>query len=244
MNKTIIENIKTHETFTVATITALCYAGSYAYERGFSIYFGIPTEFITVTPNSIVTSAILFITFCMSFYILSSFLIKISEKIGNNNIHIYGMIVLSPLILFVYIVLSLINALSLTIFLTSTILYILMVMSITLTIKKSTEINVNTDVTDKSAFSKIDNFITSIFWLAIIFFIITSSTGNFIARTTDSFNVFQYNNEEYRIIKTYGDNVITQKINKDIKPKGVFVFTTEDLKGKLITQPQKNDFFE
>ena len=68
--------------------------------------------------------------------------------------------------------------------------------------------------------------------------------GMFIARTTENFNTFIFNNEEYKLIKNYGDNIIAIKMKDDNNTKGVYIFTTEDLKGVRITQVRDTSLFE
>lgn len=68
------------ETILVALATALCYTGAYAYERGFSLYFGIPTELISVTPASIITTVALFSGFLITLYIASTIPFLISQN--------------------------------------------------------------------------------------------------------------------------------------------------------------------
>ncbi|EHN8799903.1 TPA: hypothetical protein QH250_001714 [Enterobacter asburiae] len=81
--KTPIKN----ETLIVALGTALCYTGAYAYERGFCLFFGIPTELITVTPASIIYTVFLFAAFLMTLYMASSLPVLIaSKKILKTNI--------------------------------------------------------------------------------------------------------------------------------------------------------------
>ncbi|MHA6635523.1 hypothetical protein ACX3OY_17220 [Citrobacter farmeri] len=92
-------NIKTtlkNETLIVALATALCYTGAYAYERGFCLFFGIPTELITVTPGSIITTVFLFAAFLMTLYIASSLPVLIASKKDLKNKYIISILILSP----------------------------------------------------------------------------------------------------------------------------------------------------
>ncbi|HBV4375692.1 TPA: hypothetical protein MDY08_005129 [Klebsiella pneumoniae] len=73
------------ETLIVALATALCYTGAYIYERGFSVYFGIPTELISVTPGSIITTVSLFLAFIMALYMMSTIPIVISHSKKNKK---------------------------------------------------------------------------------------------------------------------------------------------------------------
>ncbi|HDG7917713.1 MULTISPECIES: hypothetical protein [Klebsiella] len=77
------------------------------------------------------------------------------------------------------------------------------------------------------------------FFFSLIFFAITSGMGTFIARTTDNFNVFTYKNEEYKLIRNYGDNIIAIKIKDANKTKGVYIFTPEELSGIRMSQSKK-----
>lgn len=69
MDKAQINSWLKKETLIVALATALCYTGAYVYERGFAVYFGIPTELISVTPGSIITTVSLFVGFLFLVYI-------------------------------------------------------------------------------------------------------------------------------------------------------------------------------
>ncbi|EGQ5322134.1 TPA: hypothetical protein ONC27_002892 [Enterobacter asburiae] len=91
--KTPIKN----ETLIVALGTALCYTGAYAYERGFCLFFGIPTELITVTPASIIYTVFLFAAFLMTLYMASSFPVLIASKKNLKNKHITSILTLSPI---------------------------------------------------------------------------------------------------------------------------------------------------
>ena len=91
--KTPIKN----ETLIVALGTALCYTGAYAYARGFCLFFGIPTELITVTPASIIYTVFLFAAFLMTLYMASSFPVLIASKKNLKNKHITSILTLSPI---------------------------------------------------------------------------------------------------------------------------------------------------
>lgn len=60
--------------------------------------------------------------------------------------------------------------------------------------------------------------------------------GTFIARTTDNFSTFTYKNENYKLIKSYGDNIIAIKETAKKNEDGVYIFKAEDLKETLINK--------
>ncbi|MFP1916701.1 hypothetical protein ACLEEZ_14230 [Lonsdalea quercina] len=230
-NKTINSLLK-KETILVALATALCYTGAYAYERGFSLYFGIPTELISVTPASIITTVALFSTVLMTLYMTSTLplLVSQNEKIKNKLIII--ILTLSP----VWILFNLIFFLMAG-FKTSTIVFITVFYCLLcLGIEHQPQDKPRNEKNVKGFLSKIDNATAYVFWFSFLFFAITSGMGTFIARTTENFNTFTFSNEEYKLIKNYGDNIIAIKMKDKNNTKGVYIFKAEDLKGVRITQ--------
>ncbi|MGX4989624.1 hypothetical protein [Enterobacter kobei] len=223
--KTLIKN----ETLVVALATALCYTGAYAYERGFSLFFGIPTELIAVTPSSIITTVSLFAVFLMTLYMASSLPIQIAKRENLKNKYVITILTLSPIWIVFNLIFFLSSGFNLLTFLIITIGYILLSVSVTLSATES--LNKNTSNTDpKNSFlAKMDDATAFVFWFCFLFFAITSGMGTFIARTTDNFHEFTYKSEKYKLIKNYGENIIAVKSKDNSKAKGVYIFKPEDL---------------
>ncbi|HEL4715853.1 TPA: hypothetical protein UOA09_004182 [Klebsiella pneumoniae] len=237
MDKTRINTLLKKETLIVALVTALCYTGAYIYERGFSIYFGIPTELISVTPGSIITTVFLFIAFLMVLYMISSLPISISRSEKIKNSYIIIALYLSPVWILLNLIFFLMSGFKASSFAILTAAYLFLCISVTLsTTKKCATNKPNTEKITKSLLTNIDDAVALVFWFSFIFFAITSGMGTFIARTTDNFNTFTYKNEEYKLIRNYGDNVIAVKTKDANKAKGVYIFKPEELSGIRMNQ--------
>lgn len=233
-------NIKTtlnNETLIVALVTALCYTGAYAYERGFCLFFGIPTELITVTPGSIITTVFLFAAFLMTLYIASSLPVLIASKKNLKNKYIISILILSPVWIIFNSIFLLASGFKPLTFSIITVAYIFLSIGATMSTKDSLNHNkISAEQKPLSIFSRIDNAFAFIFWFSFLFFAITSGMGTFVARTTDNFHEFTYKNEKYKLVKSYGDNIITLKSMDANKSKGVYIFKTEDLIGTRLNQ--------
>ncbi|EIV6705552.1 TPA: hypothetical protein ACS3VG_004544 [Klebsiella aerogenes] len=237
MDKAQINSWLKKETLIVALATALCYTGAYVYERGFAVYFGIPTELISVTPGSIITTVSLFVGFLFLVYILSTFpvLISQSKKIRNNFIIIT--LSLSPVWILFNLIFFLISGFKTLNFSIVTMGFLLLCGSIFLSKKQlNNRPKLYSLETSKGIFNSIDNAAGLIFWFSFTFFSIISGMGTFIARTTDNFSTFTYKNENYKLIKSYGDNIIAIKETAKKNEDGVYIFKAEDLKETLINK--------
>lgn len=237
MDKTRINTLLKKETLIVALATALCYTGAYIYERGFSVYFGIPTELISVTPGSIITTVFLFIAFLMVLYMMSSLPILISRSEKLKNTYIIVALNLSPAWILLNLIFFLMSGFKASNFAIVTAAYLFLCISVTLSITETCATNkLNVAKNTKGILTSIDDAVALVFWFSFIFFSITSGMGTFIARTTDNFNTFTYKNEEYKLIKNYGDNVIAVKTKDTNKAKGVYIFKSEELSGIRMNQ--------
>lgn len=237
MDNKKINSLVKKETILVALATALCYTGAYAYERGFSIYFGIPTELISVTPASIITTVALFFAFLITLYMASTFplLISKNEKIKNKFIIIS--LTLSPVWILFNLIFFLMAGFKISTIVFITVFYFLLCIGLHLSMPVNQSQDKTENKNEKIDFlSKIDNATAYVVWFSLLFYAITSGMGMFIARTTENFNTFTFNNEEYKLIKNYGDNIITIQTKDKNNTKGVYVFKAEDLKGVRITQ--------
>ncbi|HDR2753145.1 TPA: hypothetical protein QCJ76_001713 [Enterobacter asburiae] len=219
-----------NETLIVALGTALCYTGAYAYERGFCLFFGIPTELITVTPGSIITTVCLFATFLMALYMASSLPVLIASKKNLKNKHIISILTLSPVWVIFNLIFFLTSGFKLLTFSIITVAYLFLSIGVTMSATESLNQNkTNDEHNTPSIFSKIDNAFAFIFWFSFLFFAITNGMGTFVARTTDNFHEFTFKNEKYKLLKSYGDNIIALKSKDTNKSKGVYIFKSEDL---------------
>lgn len=224
--KTPIKN----ETLIVALGTALCYTGAYAYERGFCLFFGIPTELITVTPASIIYTVFLFAAFLMTLYMISSLPVLLASKKNLKNKYIISFLSLSPIWVIFNLIFFLNDGFKLITFIIITVAYLFLSVGYTMSATESLKQNkTNDEQKNTSIFSRIDNAFAFIFWFSFLFFAITSGMGTFVARTTHNFHEFTFKNERYELIKSYGDNIIALKSKDTNKSKGVYVFKPEDL---------------
>lgn len=244
MDAAKINSLLKKDTLIVALATALCYTGAYIYERGFSLYFGIPTELISVTPGSIITTVFLFVGFLFLVYMASTFPVLISQSKRINNKYIINILILSPIWILFNLIFFLMSGLKILNFSMVTAAFLFLCISITMgSTKIINHAQSNSFETPKGIFKNIDNAFGLIFWFSMIFFATISGMGTFIARTTDNFNTFTYQNENYKLIKNYGDNIIAIKDNDKENTNGVYLFKVEDLKEIRINKVKGRNMF-
>ncbi|CAH5385893.1 hypothetical protein AI2932V1_3058 [Klebsiella pneumoniae] len=241
MGNTNLNSLLKKETLIVALATALCYTGAYIYERGFSVYFGIPTELISVTPGSIITTVSLFLAFIMALYMISTIPIVISNSKKIKNKYIITALSFAPVWILFNLIFFLTSGFKIQTFTIVTIAYLFLCISLTISLLQTPPPNKpSPDEKTKRIQTYIDNAIAFTFFFSLTFFAITSGMGTFIARTTDNFNSFTYKNEEYKLIRNYGDNIIAIKIKDANKTKGVYIFKPEELSGIRMNQAKKH----
>ncbi|HHX4024655.1 TPA: hypothetical protein ACU917_005793 [Klebsiella michiganensis] len=240
MGNTNLNSLLKKETLIVALATALCYTGAYIYERGFSVYFGIPTELISVTPGSIITTVSLFIAFIMALYMISTIPIVISNSKKIKNKYIITALNFAPVWILFNLIFFLISGFKTQTFTIVTIAYLFLCISLTISSSQNSSPNKPTTNGTQLIQTYIDNVIAFTFFFSLTFFAITSGMGTFIARTTDNFNAFTYKNEEYKLIRIYGDNIIAIKMKDASKTKGVYIFKPEELSGIRMNQAKKH----
>lgn len=244
MDAAKINSLLKKDTLIVALVTALCYTGAYIYERGFSLYFGIPTELISVTPGSIITTVFLFVGFLFLVYMASTFPVLISQSKKINNKYIINILILSPIWIIFNLIFFLMSGFKIFNLSIVTTAYLFLCISITLGSKDViSHTQSNSVEIPKGIFKNIDNAAGLILWLSMIFFATISGMGTFIARTTDNFNTFTYKNENYKLIKNYGDNIIAIKEVDKQNTNGVYLFKAEDLKEIRINKVKIRNMF-
>ncbi|VUC84273.1 Uncharacterised protein [Raoultella terrigena] len=244
MDAAKINSLLKKDTLIVALVTALCYTGAYIYERGFSIYFGIPTELISVTPGSIITTVCLFVGFLFLVYMASTLPVLISQSKRINNKYIINILILSPIWILFNLIFFLMSGLKILNFSIVTAAFLFLCVSVTWGSNKTiSHTQSNSIEISNGIFKNIDNASGLIFWLSLIFFTTISGMGTFIARTTDNFNTFTYKNENYKLIKNYGDNIIAIKEANKENTNGVYLFKAEDLKEIRINKVKVRNMF-
>lgn len=238
----MLKLFKNHETITVAVLTAMLYVGSYFYERGSAIYFGIPPELITITPSIMISMVIAFFIFAIILFFSCDFIISMMLKWTKSE-KLIKCAVLLPVLLFWLSISYLNNDLSYRNILTSLLLYGILCLCIIVLSpkplgnkkedneKKEHEENNSSDTSSSTIFSKKTyNFSGLIFWIGFIFLISTHSLGRNIAENANSYNGFDFNNEKYVIVKIYGDAYIAKKNNNGKLNDGIYIFKSDDFK--------------
>ncbi len=67
------------------------------------------------------------------------------------------------------------------------------------------------------------------------------SCGTYSARLQVSFVTFTLKNNEYAILRIYGENIITKQIVDNKMSDGIYVFKTDDFKGiEILTRKEKS----
>lgn len=235
----MLKLFKNHETITVALLTAMLYVGSYFYERGSAIYFGIPSELITITPSTMISMVIASFVFAIILFFSCNFIISLMLKWTNSE-KLIKCAVLLPGLLFWLAISYLNNDLNHKNILTSLLLYGILCLSIIVLSSKppenkeedkTHEKNNSPDTSARTSLSKkIYDFSGLTFWVGFVFLISTHSLGRNIAENANSYNGFDFNNENYVIAKIYGDAYIAKKIKNGKLNDGIYIFKSDDFK--------------
>lgn len=237
----MLKLIKKSEAILIALITAILYSGSYFYERGSAIYYGIPTDLISISPASITIMVITVFIFIFYVYIFSSAIISITaRKTKNRFLLIYA--IFSPVIIF-WIGITFLNgeltwksAIKTEVF-HIVITYILFVGSKDPMEEEKKGLKQN----NNGIIANIENMGPIIFFLAFAFSLTTIGLGKYMASSNNEYDGFTINNRHYAIVKIYGDNFIIKNISDGKLIDGIQIFDKADLKNITIGKIRLTD---
>lgn len=248
----MLKTLKKSEAILIALITAILYSGSYFYERGSAVYYGIPTDLISISPASITIMVITVFTFITYVYFFSSFIIIVAtRKTQNRFLLLYS--IFSPVIIFWIGITFLNGELTWRNAIKSEIFHIVLTLILLMGSKHpqrkgSLDVEQNSSKhNNNSIFTNIDNTAAIIFFLALAFSLATHGLGKYIANISDKYDGFTIKNEHYAIVKIYGDNFIVKKISDGKLTHGIQIFDKADLKNITIEKvslngtPNKNE---
>lgn len=68
--------------------------------------------------------------------------------------------------------------------------------------------------------------------------IFITNCGVYSARLEVSFNTFKLKNNEYAILRIYGENIITKKVADKKMSDGIYISKTDDFNGIEIISPK------
>lgn len=233
----MFNNLKKHETLSVALITVILYAGSYFYERGSAIYFGVPKELISITPASMISMAISTFLLATVLFFASNLIVSLIIK-RTKSVLLIKCSVLFAGVIFWFLISYLNNDLTTQNIVTTFVLYVLICICVHFT--QASPSNQDPITTDGDVSSKPQNrkgitnqlhdYSGVLFWVGIVFLISTHSLGRSSAANQNRFDGFVINKDKYVIAKIYGENYIVKKVVNGNLDDGVYIFKSEDFK--------------
>lgn len=235
----MLKLLKNHETLAVAFLTAILYVGSYFYERGSAIYYGIPPELITITPSAMISMVVTSFIFVVILFFVCNVVIKLMLRWTKSE-RLIKCAILSPVLLFWLAIGYLNNDLSYKGIASSFLIYFALCLAII--VLGSNKLDSNQDKNNQFTTNSIDSqasktfskkaydFSGLIFWMGFIYLLSTHSLGKNSAEKQNSYDGFISNGENFAIVKIYGDAFIAKKIRDGKFSDGIYIFKTDDFK--------------
>ena len=236
----MINFFRKHESFSIAIITAFCYVATFYYEKGYADYFGIPNDFITITPLAMIVAAIsitIFIGFC--FMILS---LPLTIMINSKKSYVRAILITSPILILAMANDYLKQGIHLSKLAIYLVIYIIILISLWLLASKSGKTTHHSVINDennttyppsKPIMDKCFSLLTTVVILRMVFDLI-SGCGFYAARTKSDFDSFTKDNVNYIIVKIYNENIFIKRIDNGKINNTISIFKPDDLKNITI----------
>lgn len=234
----MLSYLKKSDGLTVAILTASCYVAAYFFEIGYARQSGIPIELISLG-NIISTSIFLFFATSIAFFVCTFPYIVTTRTLGKYKLAVMSSFIFS-LAIFALLNIYLLGELTkgvliktLSAWIAFTLLFYFMMNE-----KKNGPPSKHI----KPLSEKIHDITGVFFWLFFpcVFFIM--NCGVYSARLQVSFDTFTLKNNEYAILRIYGENIITKQIFDKKMSDGIYIFKTDDFKGiEILTRKEKNE---
>lgn len=233
----MFNDFKKHETLSVAFITVIAYAGSYFYERGSAIYFGVPTDLISITPASMIAMAISTFVLATVFFFASDFIVSVIIK-KTKSVLLMKCAVLFSGVIFWFLIGYLNNDLTIVNVVTTFVVYVFICIYMRFmqtTPSKQDPTTKDDDLSpkpngSKSLTNQLHDYSSVLFWVGIVFVLSTHSLGRSSAANQNRFDGFAINKDKYVIAKIYGENYIVKKVVNGHLDDGVYILKSEDFK--------------
>ena len=233
----MLNNFRKHETLSVAFVTVMAYAGSYFYERGGAIYFGVPTDLISITPASMIAMAISTFVLAMVLFFFSDFIVSVMIK-KTKSVLLIKCAVLFSGVIFWFLIGYLNNDLTIVNVVTTLVVYVFICICMRFmqaTPSKQDPTAKDGDLSPKPKSSKsltnqLHDYSSVLFWVGVVFLLSTHSLGRSSAANQNRFDGFSINKDKYVIAKVYGENYIVKKVVNGYLDDGVYIFKSEDFK--------------
>lgn len=234
----MLSYLKKSDGLTVAILTASCYVAAYFFEAGYARQSGIPIELISISLGNIVsTSIFLFFATTIAFFACTFPYILITRNFGENKLAVVSSFIFS-LAIFALLNIYLLGELTKGAIIKTLIAWMVFTFLFYFLINgmESDSPSKNT----KPLSNKIYDVTGTFFWLFFPCAFFIMSCGVYSARLEVSFNTFKLKNNEYAILRIYGENIITKRVVDNKMSDGIFIFKTDDFNGiEIISRKDK-----
>ncbi|EQA7375959.1 TPA: hypothetical protein ACSQ42_000858 [Klebsiella aerogenes] len=235
----MLSYLKKSDGLTVAILTASCYVAAYFFEAGYARQSGIPIELISISLGNIIsTSIFLFFATVIAFFACTFPYIVTTRILGKYQLAVVSSFIFS-LAIFALLNIYLLGELTKGVLIKTLSAWI--AFSLLFYFMRSEKKNESPSKHIKPLSEKIHDITGMFFWLFFPCAFFIMSCGTYSARLQVSFDAFTLKNNEYAILRIYGENIITKQIVDNKMSDGIYIFKTDDFKGiEILTRKEKS----
>ena len=234
----MLSYLKKSDGLTVAVLTASCYVAAYFFETGYARQSGIPIELISISLGNIIsTSIFLFFATVIAFFACTFPYIITTRILGKYKLAIVSSFIFS-LAIFALLNIYLLGELTKSVIIKTICAWIIFSLLFYFMINDME--NEAPPKHTKPLSTKIHDVTGIFFWLFFPCAFFIMSCGVYSARLEVSFDTFTLKNNEYAILRIYGENIITKRVVDKKMSDGIYIFKTDDFKGiEILTRKEK-----
>ena len=234
----MLRYLKKSDGLTVAILTASCYVVAYFFEAGYARQSGIPIELISISLGNIISNSIfLFFATVIAFFVCTFPYIVTTRMLGKYKLSVVSSFIFS-LTVFALLNIYLLGELTKGVLIKTLSAWIVFTLLFYFMINEKKDEPSPKHI--KPLSEKINHITGIFFWLFFPCAFFIMSCGVYSARLQVSFDSFTLKNNEYAILRIYGENIITKQVVDKKMSDGIYIFKTDDFKGiKILTRKEK-----